>query len=274
MKVRIKKLFVIAFLLFSLSIRIPVYAADDHALFYEDFYDADEFEEIQKTIYESPLFRKNGLTSEIEKLTIDGSKDQMANAYKVYTLKSTDFMVAVQEGEDLSKLISDDYDWIVSTSSNESIHLSKSNGEWEVLGYSTPSSKIAVNETVQISTLDQQVKNLADNEKAVKSLLCFEMPRYHTSFVYVSTESDNFLVPYGSRPDLTGLENGKLYTPKEVYQILERSFGATNESEKDGGVGVDQKAESTSSLVTWGCAFVLVAISGMLFVFIRKQKQY
>lgn len=271
MKLLEKRFWGTVFALFCLSFSIPAYAADNEASLYQDIFDAAEFAEVREAVFDSEILLENGVVNSLRVQAQDSSANQLENAYKMHSLTGTDFVAALQEGESLSDLISDDYAWIVSTTDNVSIRLDASNGEWEVLGYSTPASEAVVTDSIQINGIDQKLEAIEGNGATPEVLLCFEVPKYHTNFIYVSTESSDFLIPYGSRPDLTGLENGKVYTSQEAGNILALSFDGVYDGEENSGRS-GARAEAFPAFVSWICVIALVVVSGLIFFSFRKKK--
>jgi hypothetical protein len=90
-------------------------------------------------------------------------------------------------------------------------------------GYCWPTHKKIIQDTgIKKSSLQKANKALV--KRKLIAVYKHRNP-YHTSFVLCEIDNSEYLIPYGSRPDLTGLENGKLYTRKEVSQILSQTFG-------------------------------------------------
>ena len=74
------------------------------------------------------------------------------------------------------------------------------------------------------------------------------------------------LIPYGHRPDLTGLQNGEIYRVEAALEILE-DFSTDSEDEKGyGGLG----SSSTSLRYFALCIPLLV---GLTYLLIKKQKR-
>lgn len=50
--------------------------------------------------------------------------------------------------------------------------------------------------------------------------------RLNTVFVWVRCESEDIIITYPTRPDLLGLENGGIYTLKEVQSVLTEAYNS------------------------------------------------
>ena len=77
------------------------------------------------------------------------------------------------------------------------------------------------------------------------------------------------MLPFGSRPDLTGLENGKEYTAREAADILSKSFGKAS-----GGLfgGASGRA-STVAIVIAAAVAVVGAAFAIVFFSVRRRKR-
>jgi hypothetical protein len=258
--------YLIVGMLLCFSLAIPAFATDCTASSYSEFFDASEFEEVQKAVLNSDFLYENGVLNGT-RATSDGGS-QLGASYKVHTLTQPDLVMALQSGEDMSNIISNDYIWIVPTSENESIRVDDAKGEWEVIGYSTPASSNATTDLIQIDTLNAEISTFGTDVGKVSEVVCFEAPMYHTNFVYMKAAEDEALIPYGSRPDLTGLENGKPYSLQEVSDILAVSFDGIYSPDENAGTGTQSTDVTTMVLLS------VVALSalacGVVYV-IRKR---
>lgn len=262
----------LAFLL-CLAFAIPARAAGPDAAAYPEFFDAAEFQQVWDAVFHTELLYENGVLDEARPADTEGSLEA---SYKMFSLKDPKLLPALQNGSDLSGLISDEYVWIVVTAANQSIRTAQVDGEWEVLGYSAPRSETAATNVVQPEALNTDLATLSASQASIDRLVCFEAPMYHTNFVYMDTSDGAFLVPFGSRPDLTGLENGKLYTPEEVGGILSASFGGVQFETGNAGIGgtAAQSAGREPAAAPW--AVLLAALGVVLFMlpaFFKRQSK-
>lgn len=260
--------FVIMASLLCLSLIVSASAMGIDVMSYSDFFDCVEFREIQDTVLNSRILNDNGVLSDVQ--TISGDGGQLSCSYKVFSLKQMDLVAELQAGTELADLISDDYVWVVSTPSNATIRVAEVDGEWDVLGYSIPVSENTVTDLIQMDSLNTEIAILSTDQNTVASLLCFEAPMYHTNFVYMETENGEFLIPYGSRPDLTGLENGALYTPQEVSNILTHSFDGVYSENENAGAGSLGSDGNTGIL--FGSVVLIIVTGVVIAILIQKRK--
>ncbi len=257
-----------------LSLTAPARAAGPDAAAYPEFFDAAEFQEVRDAVFHTQLLYENGVLDEAQPADAEGG---LKTSYKVFSLKDPELLPALQNGSDLSGLISDEYVWIVVTAANQSIRAAQVDGEWEVLGYSTPPSETATANVVQLEPLNTELAALSASQTSIGRLVCFEAPMYHTDFVYMDASDGAFLVPFGSRPDLTGLENGKLYTPEEAGGILSASFGGAQSENGNAGIGgaAAQRAGRGPAAAS-GAVLLAAALGAVLFalpVFFKRQSK-
>ncbi len=254
--------------LLCLALTVPASAVDTDVSSYDDFFDAAEYKEVQEAILNTDILYENGVLSDVQTRSDAGS--QLGDSYKLHTLDQIDLVAALQEGASLSEIISDDYVWIISTPDNEAIRVDEVDGEWTVLGYSTPASANATTDLIQMDTVNEEVSTFSEGTNGLTELLCFEATMYHTNFVYMKTADGEFLIPYGSRPDLTGLENGELYTPQEVSEILAASFDGVYSAGENAGLGT-QNTGAMTMMAVGGVVALVVLAGGAIFLICKRQ---
>ena len=93
---------------------------------------------------------------------------------------------------------------------------------------------------------------------------------YHTNFLYMKTADGEYLIPYGSRPDLTDLENGELYTPQEVSEILAVSFESGYSADENAGLGT-QNSDTMTTLAIGGVVALVALAGGTIFLILKRQ---
>jgi hypothetical protein len=162
-------------------------------------------------------------------------------------------------------MISGDYYWLVYTSDKITIKVSKNEGVWGVLGYSKQSETASTSDMVDLALISASLNSKTD-------YICFEAPMYHTMFVLCG-DDEGFLIPFGTRPDLTGLENGQFYTIEEVAEILLTTFSESNPQDTNSGGQIrDTNGNpNTSIVILVGLLFAALLASCMWFHFRRKR---
>ena len=215
-----------------------------------------EFCEILDVIQCDPLLNANGILV---------NEETILSAYRVYELIQSDFVSAHQKGVSVHDMISGDYYWLVYTSDKITIKVSKNEGVWGVLGYSKQSETASTSDMVDLALISASLNSKTD-------YICFEAPMYYTMFVLCG-DDEGFLIPFGTRPDLTGLENGQFYTIEEVAEILLTTFSESNPQDTNSGGQIrDTNGNpNTSIVILVGLLFAALLASCMWFHFRRKR---
>lgn len=236
-----RKLIAITILFVLISANgIGVYAAENSQTYMDNdlLFDCNEYEEMMDAVLNAEILYTDGVISN-EPSTINENgiiSNQFGNSYKIYSLVDPDFVTALQNGKNLSEIISNQYIWILPTKDNSTIKVIEESGEWRVIGYSRPRTTGVVTDLVDMNTVDDAVSDLQVEHGTYDiSVQCFSAGMYYTNFAYLSINNHDYLIPFGKRPDITGLDNGKVYTPQEVCEILETL--TTISAENNGGVG-------------------------------------
>lgn len=112
-----------------------------------DFYDSYEFNEISKAIQNANVLHQNNVLSDNKQAALNS---ELESAYKVHFLASPDFVSELSKGKAMSELISSEYVWIASTSSNQSIRIVSENDNWVVTGYSTPDTSTSSTNLIKL----------------------------------------------------------------------------------------------------------------------------
>lgn len=88
-------------------------------------------------------------------------------------------------------------------------------------------SAYPANDTIVPNTfwkLSYEVINTALKDIDYEDYIITKCSRTGTVFVWVRCESEDLFLTYPSRPDLTGLEVGEIYTLKEIQELLTKAF--------------------------------------------------
>lgn len=164
-----------------------------------------------------------------------------AAAYKVHTFTEHDIVAAYKEKGSVGALISDEYRWMVPTDAGDLVTVTKSNesGEWEPIGVALGDGrKTARADAIDKSALTRTVARQTDQVTDMKYVVSYF---YNTTFAYVQTDGQEYLVPYCTRPEFTGLTNGQMYTAAQVMDTLYEKYGEINPEDGDlnGNAGAD-----------------------------------
>ncbi len=111
--------------------------------------------------------------------------------------------------------------------------------------------------------------------KNIDELKFFVSYPHHTTFAYFTEGGKEYLVPFGSRPDITGLENAKIYTPSEVISVLKDSFD-TAENNNNGetlyaGLADTSVSKQNKYLYVAAAAVILFAAASIGILFIKSK---
>lgn len=239
-------------------------------------YDESEFSEVKKAILENTELSKNKIVSDQLK---DKISEQFINPYKLYTITDPEFLSELNDSASFSELIGNTYSWIIPTKDNNIIKVKNNNDKWEVLGYSTPTDlTTSESDIIQFDKIDTKITTSAKNKSnPLEKAVCFEIPYYHTNFIYLSESNNHYLIPYSSRPDLTGLQNGKIYRITEVSKILNSTFPVGTDNDKNGGGianQIENESNKTWTYITISCSVILlISLSLTAFYFSRKRRK-
>lgn len=195
------------------------------------------------------------------------------NAYRVSDFTEPDIVNDYEGKVALKDLVSDDYVWKVPTTFGYVITVGNGqNSTWEVLGISDESTPIldSKDKNSILSNLysDERVSNASSIQYLISHM-------YHTTFVYIETaDNSEFIIPYGSRPDLTGLENGKIYDVDDAMNVLKDNFSTMN-SDGNANSGVDSIEKSSHFnviLALISIAIIVVALIPICYKRLEKTK--
>ena len=101
--------------------------------------------------------------------------------------------------------------------------------------------------------------DLIPEEVDTKDASIYLLELGNVTFVAVVREDGVDLIPFSSRPDLLGLNNGEVYTPEEVYAA---------------GSGYFHRGNYTTEQLKWGCAaFLLLVISFIAALNIANKRE-
>lgn len=246
----------------------------------KNIYDSTEIGEVFQTIENDALINNSTATYENSEQKINNEE---LSPYKIYSISPQEFSDINIDYVVKNKIKSDDYKWIVPDNNKRVIKVGKKQGKWEVLGYSTfenntEGAEILLSKSVNnilTTTHESVLTNSVDgikNNNLSETYICFEIPQYHTYFVGLFSENESYVIPYGSRPDLTGLENGKKYSIENANKILTVNFGIT-ESNYDNGGGISNKTNNNPLLILLVPVVLLILLLLILFFKPKKSRK-
>lgn len=228
---------------------------------------------------------------------IDATSIRTDSFVKAYKFNTTDIVSGYKNLKEFDKLISNKYVWLSPIINTNNICVSiltmdkgMSVDEYKKLPlkYKSDSDKaealamVKENEDKWIvakigpSLSEDQIDFLTDSSK-VENLLIennistisqikFVLEEsHHTNILYIKSGNDEYGVPFGTRTDLTGLQNGKLYKINDIVETLDKSFADTkNTSEGTFGGGTSTIRTSRRYIIIAVISLLLLASAGFL----------
>lgn len=265
-------LFILAVILSVSSFSLSATASTD---LYDDVYDSEEYESVKNNIDYGELQEMQEFLMGTEGQTSDGNRNKVAEKreessllpYKIFYMTPEDFDSFKGTETEIQDLVATTYNWVVPTNDGYKVLLSQIDGQWEVVDYSTVSENSDIIEINKyVSNGDVQTKGL--NGFEYENVVCFHITFYHTSFLCYTDNGVVYLVPYSSRPDITGLTNGASYEIDKVKEVLRSTFsdsGDIKQSDSDAIYGGG--FESNSKLKNGYLVFTIIALSIVVFAF-------
>ena len=237
--------------------------------------------EIDHTLSLTPSTLLEGEASPVGEFLVD-------SAYPVHLFEHPDFVSYYREHGRIDTNIQPDYRWNVPTSNGYLVAVGQtSSGAWD---------KISMIGTDFLPTEGlPDISGVFDREKLLKTIKsCPEIqtlsqisyidsPMYtSTTFIYIRSGEQEFLIPYGPRPDFTGLENGKLYPMEDAADILEATspqqvYSSDDEAIYGGGgasPGTPASADGSSAFLIAGGIVLAVLVIGAVAAFLLVKRKH
>ena len=207
------------------------------------------------------------------------SQQKVGEGYYLYSLLLPDIVMSFEKGTCIRDIISDSYYIIVPRENGYVKYLKDDNGKVSYVGDVLFNGSSRNTNVVNISV----VKSILENKKYSKAtdVKAIDAPMYQTSFVYFRSNGEEYLIPFGSRPDLTGLENGKVYNVVDCLSVLSTTYGCVSvdgdgSSNENGGY-VDSfwgSFNKITNFIMWGIMICSGMFLGAIILNdIRKSKK-
>lgn len=155
---------------------------------------------------------------------------------------------------------------------NEALEKIKINaGKWNVaqIGSDFTEDQISF-----VTDKEQIEKFLMDNGIKKPSQIKLLLAESHfTNILYIKDGADEYGIPFSSRPDFSGLENGKLYKISDIMNALSKIsiYGATTDNTLNGGSTTGYNTHSTKVAITTFLSISIVAL--ILAIYYKKFKR-
>ncbi|MDE7361303.1 MAG: hypothetical protein K2N38_05165 [Oscillospiraceae bacterium] len=202
---------------------------------FTNVFDNGEFDEVMGDV------KGDYFANEAGALSAYSARDNSdSRAYKLYRIISANFVKELFEGTDISELISTDYSWMLPTPNSVTKVIRNDEGKWEAIGYGEISPEYTGDTILYDKANSAITEFLADSTEEIRDVICIDATAlYFTNFVCVTLSSGGvYLIPFGMRPDFTGLTDGKMYSVDEVYTILSDTMGVSFGTVTDNNAGV------------------------------------
>jgi len=176
----------------------------------------------------------NGINSTIN---LDTNELDAAKAFKVFRFKRHDIVQGYQESGSLVDLVSDEYTWVLPLNDvgiKIVIIKDPENNNWRISGVNntlTGLKKVSPDIEYDLAKMANEIPL-----EQIDYLSFVKADMYFTEFILLANDDGEYVIPYGTGPDLTGLENGKVYDAKTAINILAENFAGEN-GNYDGGAG-------------------------------------
>ena len=183
-----------------------------------------------------------------------GNKD--CYGVKIYNLTTPCFAYNYLSGEGFNSLGADDYKWLLYDAQKREMSVIKKGDKWTLIGISTLSGLTKETGYIDLSIIDNINNNpeLIGVEKLTDvTVKCYDAPFYNLKFIYLKTIYDEYIVPFSSRPDFTGLVNGEIYKLNDAAEILNVNFPVNeglmeNDGNGGGHLSLDENYTRTSNI--------------------------
>ncbi len=192
---------------------------------YPDFHDAEEFSEVIEQAREdkSTFDAFVSDTPAVVAFNGDARSTGEFEAYKTHIVGMPFFLNDLKDGILFGNEISEEYVWYI-TNNNVTVMIKKDNGKWQVYGSSEmlpDDDDVYQSNEPRFGMINDAVEKIRESDTSeIKDIVCVsDVAGTYTSYVCVFTDN-TYVVPFSARPDFTGLEYGKVYTPDEAEGIL------------------------------------------------------
>lgn len=233
---------------------------------FPSFFDADELSRVLSDI------RDDTFTKAVEETEQqNGQNSEVTAPYKRYNVTKDDFVYRLAAGEKITDMISSEYSWIIPGKNTVAQVDMDEKREWHMSEYATYEQEILDEGIVQKDIVDDNAVNTAigkilnETSAGIEDVICIGQTAYFTDFVCVVTSDKTYLIPFGARPDFTGLANGTLYSPEAAAKILLQTTDQIVDADykeegfQVGGFRVKLRESKNSSLNLFIVIFPMVA---------------
>ncbi len=151
------------------------------------------------------------------------SPEEEQKIYPVFLLREEDIRETLKKQAPFSSLISDEIRFILPLESGGHIQYYlnpfEPNADWSAPSFGLAfGASGADNSLIDKKQISQLLETASFHE--ISDVRYVLSQRYYLTFVYIADASGEWLIPFSSRPDLTGWINGKIYPAQDCLRQL------------------------------------------------------
>lgn len=228
---------------------------------------------------------QNAISNEAEAANVIANMDtkglvsapDITSSYKAYRLSAGAF-AALADTSATPDLSGFDVYWHMIAADGSETLLKNENNKWQAMGKSLPGESDADTLSTVVGTTSsmsaaQPIAALSQLGADADCVACIEVPDYHTTFILFSEQGELSVIPYGSRPDLTELQNGELYSLDKALDILSDSMPLSEIADDlYGGAAAVESTNILPVIITSALFLVIIVLFAVMMVKKKHQK--
>lgn len=202
----------------------------------------------------------------------------LEHAYQVYLL-DTLLLSEYSKNQSFSDAITDVCQWKVLITTEE--------GEDGVVVFNEVDGKLEFSSEIVGNVINHTLWDIEKitelfcsefGDEAIDNVVYTYSELYNATFIYVTTDKDEYIIPFTNNEDALGLVNGKVYTTDKWFNIMNRRFDEeTIAGSKETFGGMSFRENTSDNTVEWrktvvSYIFSIFAIIGAVVVLTKKKK--
>lgn len=190
-------------------------------------HDAQELELVKQAVLASPMIAPS------DDFKNDGGLEaaiDFSGAYKVYDM-NCEYLSGVESNMSLADMTAETYVWYIPAQNSQTVKVINTNGAWTVESITKQPESGENSAAIDLTALQAITDKLAKTHDVggMSAVILDDTFSHYTNYVYLKGNDFEYIIPYSARTDLTGLVNGKHYTPAEFNAICGESFAKIDE---------------------------------------------
>lgn len=238
-------------------------------------YEEEEYNEAVKIMYADHL-QMEGIVSDYK----NPEKDIVVACKLSYICKNV--YEELTQGEFFDDYLEELKCWTFITEDGDSVIAINKNGKYEELEWVKPyvGNQNFVIDFGKVEKAIEYIGTTISDEDVVVKLISME-ELYVYRVVYIRYKGEQFFIPFSNNSDVTGLENGKMYTLNDMITYLEKLVKSQTSQIKQNGESLDLDYESAKKEVGKNsnaveviivCTILGIAFLISLLIAVRKRK--